>query len=104
MQVGQRNPFGTVTLTGVYLAGQCHAWIVALLEKGYELMKVRELVFFQLPCGKVELDRGGWVARRHLIRVLKQIGNRDIQVAAATQIALKGIGLMKQRIQHKEPA
>ena len=44
MQVGQRDPFGTVTFTGVDFGGQRQARVVPLLEKGNQLMKVRELI------------------------------------------------------------
>jgi hypothetical protein len=103
MQVGQRNPFRTVTFTGIDFGGQRHTRVVPLLEQGNQLMKGGKLVILQLPGGKVQLNRGDWVSRRQLRGVLNHIRVRDIQIAAAAQLALKGIGLMEQRIQHKEP-
>src|SRR6266540_4972657 len=102
MQVGQRNPFGTVPFTGINFGGQRQTRVVSLLEKGNQLMKEGKLVILQLPCGNVELDRGGSVSRRQLRVVVNHIRVCDIQIAAAREIALKGLGLMKQRIQHKE--
>src|SRR5689334_18115952 len=104
MQVGQRNPFGTVAFTSIDLAGQRQTRVVALLEKGNQLMKVRKLVILQFACRKVQLNWGSWVARRQLLGVLNHIRVCDIQITAAREIALKGSGLMEQRIQHKEPA
>ncbi len=65
-------------------------------------MKVRELFILQRPCGKVQLNRGGCVARRQLRVMLNQIGICDIEIAAAGDIALKDIRLVEQRIEHKE--
>jgi putative heme iron utilization protein len=50
MQVGKRNPFGTVTFTGIDFGGKRQTRVVPLLEKGNQLMKVRKLVILQLPC------------------------------------------------------
>jgi hypothetical protein len=48
MQVGQRNPFGTVTFTGIDFGGQRHTRVVPLLEEGNQLMKVRKLVILRI--------------------------------------------------------
>src|ERR671931_1272483 len=104
MQVGQRDPFGTVPFTGIDFGDNRQTRVVLLPEEGDKLMEVGKLVLLQLPGGKVEMNRVGGVARRQLRAMLNHIGVRDIQITAAREIALKGIRLMEQRIEDKEPA
>src|SRR4051812_9687397 len=103
MQVGQRDSFGAVPFTSIDFGGQRHPWIAPLLEKGNQLMKERKLVFLQIACRNVELNRGSSVSPRQPLGMLNHVGNRNVQITAAGKIALKGIRLMEQGVEYEEP-
>ena len=65
-----------MTFTSIDFGGERQPKVAPLLKKGNELMKVWKLVNLQLACGKVQLDRGGSIPRRQLIRVLNYVGIR----------------------------
>ena len=48
MQVGKRNPLGTVTFTSIDFAAHRQTRVVALLQEGNKLLKVRNVLLLQL--------------------------------------------------------
>src|SRR5262249_38694107 len=102
MQVGQRNPLGTVTFTSIDFAAHRQTGVAALLQEGHKAPKVRKVILLHLTYGEVKLNRIAAIVRRQLRGVVNPILVGGIQNRAAGDIALKSIRLVEQGIEYKD--